>query len=361
MPTRVLLLAVVREGTGPAAKTLDLAAGFRSCGCQATTALLRPDPRRASQALAAALGATPADVVVLRSHWSLPAAATELRSARRRGTSVVIDIPTPVSAGIREIRRSDRSVSSRATRIALEALWTPSAWPLADLLVQYDTDGAPWRLVTAERRITLTNGVDVAARPLASGWSERDSVNLVAAGALGQWHGYDRLLRGLAGARRREPEVRVTIVGDGPERRRLVALAGRLGIARQVDFTGPLVGAGYDHVMAGADVGVGSLGEHRRGGFSISTLKVRDYLARGLPVVLAGDDPDLRHNPPFALREPDDETAVDVDRLVDWLGSLRRRVRNDPDCASAPERIRAFAADRLDSATRAAAILAALQ
>ncbi|MDQ1306409.1 MAG: hypothetical protein QG671_2241 [Actinomycetota bacterium] len=361
MPTRVLLLAVVREGTGPAAKTLDLAAGFRSCGCEATSVLLRPDPRGASQALVAAIRSTPADVVVLRSHWSLPAAATELRSLRRRGTSVVIDIPTPVSAGIREIRRSDRSVSSRATRTALEALWTPSAWPLADLLVQYDTDGAPWRLLGANRRVTLTNGVDVAARPLAGGWSERDSVTLVAAGALGQWHGYDRLLRGMAAARRAEPDVRVTIVGDGPERRRLVALARRLGIARQVDFTGPLVGAEYDHVMAGADIGVGSLGEHRRGGFSISTLKVRDYLARGLPVVLAGDDPDLRHSPPFTFRETDDETAVDVDRLVDWLGSLRRKVRNDPDCASAPERIRAFAADRLDSATRAAAILAALQ
>lgn len=361
MPTRVLLLAAVREGSGPAAKTHDLATGFRACGCEATAVLLPPRPRGTRAAVAFALRTTSADVVVLRSHWSLPAVAADLRRVRRRGTSVVIDIPTPVRAGMREIRRSDRSLPSRAARTAVEALWTPTAWPLVDLLVQYDGDGAPWRDIAADRRLTLTNGVDVAARPLAPGWVDRDSVTMVAAGTIGQWHGYDRLLRGVAAARQRTPEVSVTIVGDGPELRRLKALTSRLGVGPRVEFTGSLAGADFDGIMARADVAIGSLGEHRRGGHSLSTLKVRDYLARGLPIAVAGDDPDLRDNTPFSYRAPDDETDVDVAALVDWLGNIRRAVRADPNCATAPERIRAVAADRLDSRTRAAAILAALR
>lgn len=361
MPTRVLLLSAVREGSGPAAKTVDLATAFRSCGCEANAVLLPPNPRRTRAAVAAALRTTSADVVVLRSHWSLPAVAPELRRVRRRGASVVIDVPSPVRAGIREIHRSDRSLVSRATRGAVEALWTPVAWPLADLLVQYDCDGAPWRYLAADRRLSLTNGVDVAARPLAPGWVDRDSVTMVAAGTIGQWHGYDRLLRGLAAARQRAPEVTVTIVGNGPELNRLKALTSRLGIGTRVEFPGPLAGADYDGIMARADIAIGSLGEHRRGGHSLSTLKVRDYLARGLPIAVAGDDPDLRDDIPFSYQLPDDETVVDVAALVNWLGRLRRDVRADPDSATAPERIRAFAADRLDSRTRAAAILAALR
>jgi glycosyltransferase involved in cell wall biosynthesis len=302
-----------------------------------------------------------AGVVLLRSHWSLPAVAAELRRLRSRGVSVVIDIPTPVRAGIREIRRSDRSLPSRATRAAFEALWTPLAWPLADLLVQYDADGAPWRCLAPSRRLNVTNGVDVAARPLAPGWVDRESVNLVAAGALGHWHGYDRLLRGLAETGPGEPEVTVTIVGDGPERNRLVSLANRLGVASRVVFTGPLTGAAFDAALAQADIGVGSLGEHRRGGPSLSTLKVRDYLARGLPIAMAGDDPDLRDNPLFVFRIPDGESVVDVAALAKWLGTIRRQVRSNPACATNPAGIRAFANDRLDSRTRAAAILAALR
>ena len=113
-------------------------------------------------------------MVLARSHWSLPPLIPSLRRLRHQhGTRLVIDVPTPTAAGMREIAGSSRPWPERAGRLGIEGAWIPSAWPWADLVVQYDRDGLPWRLIAPRRRLTLTNGVRVADRPLAPEWAGR--------------------------------------------------------------------------------------------------------------------------------------------------------------------------------------------
>ena len=60
-------------------------------------------------------------------------------------------------------------------------------------------------------------------------------------GFIGSFYGYeglDVLLEALASLREGDPEIRVLLVGGGPEEERLKALAGRLGVADRVVFTG---------------------------------------------------------------------------------------------------------------------------
>jgi len=78
--------------------------------------------------------------------------------------------------------------------------------------------------------------------------------------------------------RRTHPEVEVVIVGDGPDRGRLEALAAGAGLAGVVRFTGRLENVGS--VLGGLDVYlVTSVFE---GGVSMSVLEA---MAAGLPVV----------------------------------------------------------------------------
>ena len=341
---QVLVLAAVHPDSGPGKKMAALAAAFDTIGCPTRTMIVAPD-RRAQHRLHAALTAGPRpDLVVLRSHWTLPLLTPALHRLQAAGTRVVLDSPSPVAAGVREITGSRRSSANKLVRLGVETAWTPLAWPTADVIVQYELDGWPWRTLARRRRLTLTNGVDVARLPLAAGWAERTTYHLVAAGTLAQWHGYDRLLAGLPS----HPEATLTVVGDGPELPALRALAAahRLG-------TGTLTGAAFDAVMAAADVGVSSLGEHRRGSFALSPLKTRDYLARGLPLVSAGDDPDLRDDPNFVYRAPVSDRPLDLRRITAWLD----RLRHNP-CVT-PQTIRSFALAHLDMTQRAAAILAA--
>ena len=395
MTIRVVLLGAVHPGSGPDAKMRGLADTFTDLGCAVSLTLVPPD-RRAVHTLQRALraggttagsapnsapagtapgrtapadttpfgtapGETAPDVVLARSHWALPPLIPSLRRLRHRhGTRLVIDVPTPTAAGMREIAGSSRPWPERAGRLGIEGAWIPSAWPWADLVVQYDRDGLPWRLIAPRRRLTLTNGVRVADRPLAPDWASRTSMAFVTAGSIGQWHGVDRLLRGMSAAQ--EHGSTLTIVGDGPELGRLRSLTSRLGLDDRVRFTGPLTGAAYDRELAAADITVASLGEHRRGHSSLSPLKTRDYLARGLPMLFAGDDPDLRGNPPFTFRAPDDDSAIDFAAVATWLQHLRGAATCEaPEADVAPTAIRRFATDHLDQADRARAILTALR
>jgi hypothetical protein len=86
-------------------------------------------------------------------------------------------------------------------------------------------------------------------------------------------------------------------------------------------------------IASHADVGLGTLGLFRKGLQESVSLKHREYLAMGLPVVLGCRDPDLPGNAPWACVVPNTPTGLleslqAVDRFIDdWKG--RRVARSD--------------------------------
>ena len=54
----------------------------------------------------------------------------------------------------------------------------------------------------------------------------------------------------------------------------------------------------------------------RKGVVVDSSLKNRDYLARGLPVILSSEDADIKSDFDFVCKVPEDESDIDV-RLVE--------------------------------------------
>ncbi len=53
---------------------------------------------------------------------------------------------------------------------------------------------------------------------------------------------------------------------------------------------GPKMGIELDQEFQSADLGMGTLGMHRKGLTSGSVLKLREYTARGIPSVIGYDD-----------------------------------------------------------------------
>ena len=106
-------------------------------------------------------------------------------------------------------------------------------------------------------------------------------------GFVREWHGLDRVLRGLA-AWQGAPRLDLIVVGEGPARAGLEALAAELGIADRVRFTGlatreevPGLVAGFDIALQPASVPYAS------------PLKVFEYMAAGRAIV-APDQPNIR-------------------------------------------------------------------
>ena len=178
------------------------------------------------------------------------------------------------------------------------------------------------RGVEPQRVTVIPNGVNEAhfgrapARSIAKArLGLEHSIVLGFAGFVRDWHGVDRIVRWMA-----EPatpaSVHLLIVGDGPERGRLEALAHSVGLASRVTFTGfvsreevPALAAAFDVALQPAVVAYAS------------PLKMLEYMALGKAIV-APRQPNVEElvvdGASALLFDPDDPAALRValDRLV---------------------------------------------
>jgi len=116
----------------------------------------------------------------------------------------------------------------------------------------------------------------------------------------GPLDGVDKVVR-LA---RRLPDIEVHVVGP-----RLNAEG--LSIPANLISHGLLDRPAYDSVLAEATVGLGALALHRKQMQEASPLKVREYLAFGLPVVIGYSDTDFPEPRSFILHIPNTEDNVE--------------------------------------------------
>jgi Glycosyl transferases group 1 len=151
------------------------------------------------------------------------------------------------------------------------------------------------------RHCVVTNSIRLEAYPTFPAPAS-EHPRLVFIGTAGQpWHGVDKLVT-LAVMRR---DWRFDIVGMRDETH---------SSPPNIDWHGPLERAEALGVLAHADVGVGTLALHRLSMNEACSLKVREYLAVGLPVLYANRDADADGLDPYTLRIANTESNV-VDEL----------------------------------------------
>jgi hypothetical protein len=164
------------------------------------------------------------------------------------------------------------------------------------------------------RRAVVTNGIHLDSYPTFPA-PMGEHPRLVFIGTAGQpWHGIDKLVT-LASMKR---DWRFDIIGMGDETR--VPLP-------NIAWHGPLERAAALGILARADVGVGTLALHRKGMNEACPLKVREYLAVGLPVMYANRDPDADLLDSLALRIANTESNIvdELPRIEEFVGRCRGR------------------------------------
>jgi glycosyltransferase involved in cell wall biosynthesis len=170
-------------------------------------------------------------------------------------------------------RWSEGFVWRRATRVL------PVTQVLADRVAAAGVDPA---------RITVVpNGIDLADFPEPAPAPGGDPLVLGFVGFVRDWHGLDAVLRGIA-AWRGPTRLALTVVGEGPARPGLEALAAELGIADRVRFTGLAQRAAIPGHVAGFDIALQPASVPYA-----SPLKVFEYMAAGRAIV-APDQPNIR-------------------------------------------------------------------
>jgi len=187
------------------------------------------------------------------------------------------------------------------------------------------------------------NSIDVSAYPSLPAPDNR-SPRLVFIGSPRlAWAGIDKIAR-LAGT---FPTWSFDVIGPDPDE-----LA---GAPANVTVHGQLDRDQYLPLMSQADVAIGPLALHRKGLSESSALKVAEYLAYGIPVIIGNAEAAFPDGAPFLLQLPNTEDNVDVaareiGEFVDgWVG---RRV---PRTAIAAIDTKVVERDRLAAILREAA------
>ncbi len=277
------------------------------------------------------------DLLYVRFQMGMPYLYETLRQFKQRNPElkIVLETPTfPYHGEVRTLRdhflyRWDARTRNRLHRVCDRVV---------TYCGQHEVMGIP--------AVSLSNGFDPDQVPCCpKPHVDPASLHFVGVSSLADWHGYDRVVRGLeryyAGGNPRT-QVFFQMVGTGRATEEMARLVGRSPAAPHIGMSPNLSGEALDALFHRMDLGISGLGLHRKGLETASDLKSREYCARGKPFVQSFRDeafPPDRF--PYALRVPADDTPLDIAELVEFTLGL---YRSDPHF---PARIRAYAEETL--------------
>lgn len=187
--------------------------------------------------------------------------------------------------------------------------------------VDYAVNYTGTECIYGMKTISIKNGINIGDIPVKKQCHNPEHLTLIGVAGLGYWHGYDRVIRGIRNyynsfSNKKCIEISFVIIGDGKEKENLIKLASDLNLNKNVIFTGTKTGAELDYYFDNADIAVSAIGTHRMGVFFHSALKNREYCARGIPFINAGNDIDFGEQFRYKINIPLDDTPVDIGEIV---------------------------------------------
>lgn len=239
-----------------------------------------------------------------------------LKRLHKNGARILIEIPTYPYAGERP-----KGVLYQFM-FWWDKLYLNKLKNIAECILTYSQDDE----IAGIQTIQIVNGInfsDIMPKkqfPYAAG---AKNINIIAVANVLKAHGYDRLLNGLEDYVKGNNEIDIFfhLVGGGALLSECKEIVKTLGLEEFVCFYGEKYGKELNEIFEKCDIAVESLADHRNNVKISSSLKSREYVARGIPFITACEM-DVFKNEEFILTIPADETNVDLRKVVEYLKKL---------------------------------------
>ncbi|MDQ0196271.1 glycosyltransferase [Paenibacillus wynnii] len=231
--------------------------------------------------------------------------------------------------------------------IIKDKIWRRKLHHYVDRIITYSNDEVIFDVET----IQASNAIDlseISPRNFTE-IKNKNVINLIACSSLYYWHGYDRVIKGLntyyTNKKNHDPIVRFHIVGEGEEAEKYREMISTFNLSDYVYMYGKLSGRALDEVYDISDIGLDSMGRHRSGVYYNSSLKGKEYCAKGLPIV-SGVSTDLDGDTEYSyyLRVPAEDKEVDIYDIINFYNAIYKE--KDPKVISV--NIRDYAKQRFD-------------
>ena len=249
-------------------------------------------------------------VYIRSNHNANPFTIKMVKDMKRAGMKVVMEIPTyPYD--------SEYEAQGMTKQIFQDKIFRRTLAKHLDAIVTF----SDYTEIFGQKTIRISNGIDFDSVKLKSVINDTSKeLNLIGVAEIHQWHGFDRLVKGLAQyyAEPRDYTVRFHVVGyfySAEGEKEFKRLISENSMEPYVIIYGKKHGEELDDLFDKCDFGIGSLGRHRVGIQRIKTLKNREYAARGISFIYSETDSDF-DDEPYVLKAPADETPVDIHEII---------------------------------------------
>ena len=255
-------------------------------------------------------------VYIRSNHNANPFTIHMVKRMKKAGMRVVMEIPT---------YPYDQEYFNKSMRRQLiqDKLFRHRFAKKLDAIVTFAEED----FIFGQQTVKISNGIDFkSVRLKHKAIHPDDELHLIGVAEIHRWHGFDRVIKGLANYYSAPSKVKVYfhLVGyffSPIEEEEITQLIKSHHLEPYVILYGKKHGAELDEVFDKCDFGIGSLGRHRVGIDDIKTLKNREYAARGIPFIYSETDTDFDRQP-YVLKMPADESAISIEALIGFYQQL---------------------------------------
>ena len=255
-------------------------------------------------------------VYIRSNHNANPFTINMVKRMKKAGMKVVMEIPT---------YPYDQEYFNKSMRRQLiqDKLFRNQFARQLDGIVTFSEED----FIFGQKTIKISNGIDFeSVRLKKESKHPSNELHLIGVAEIHRWHGFDRILRGLAEyySSPKELIVYFHIVGyffSPVEKDEITRIIADNNLEPYIILHGKKHGEELDEVFDECDFGIGSLGRHRVGIDDIKTLKNREYAARGIPFVYSETDTDFDRQS-YVLKVPADESFIKIEDIIRFYQNI---------------------------------------
>lgn len=174
--------------------------------------------------------------------------------------------------------------------------------------------------------LKLSNAVNTNIITMKKVATATENINVIAVANYVFWHGYDRFLEGMYKYyKSNNPSVKINLylVGEGDELKRYKTLVDQYNLNDYVEFCGRKEGIELDEIYDKCEIGLDAMGRHRSKVYYNSSLKGKEYGAKGLPII-SGVETELDADPTYKyyMRVTADDSPIDMIEVLEFYNQV---------------------------------------
>ncbi|MFL2120880.1 glycosyltransferase [Marinilactibacillus psychrotolerans] len=149
-------------------------------------------------------------------------------------------------------------------------------------------------------------------------------INICAVASMEPWQGYERVILGLSNYYKNggNVDVNIYLVGEGNEKATYEKMVNELNLNDHIHFEGFLSGKQLERIYSKSDIALDSFGRYKTKNEFSTSLKSREYLAKGLPIVSGSKIDIINKSFPYYYEFASNSSTVDFKKIIEFYHEI---------------------------------------